>query len=99
MDASGDQRRASDLPGTGVTDGCEPLWRCWEVNILHLQEQVLFTTKPSLQRFVSVLQRFPTTLSLAQEGIGENTKGPVTVHQSPSLEMVAPGEAQERLYQ
>ena len=46
MDASGDQRRASDLPGTGVTDGCEPPWRCWEVNILHLQEQVLFTTEP-----------------------------------------------------
>lgn len=72
----------------------------WELNPGPLEEQlILLTTKPSLQRFVSVLQRFPTTLSLAQEGIGENTKGPVTVHQSPSLEMVAPGEAQERLYQ
>lgn len=83
----------SDL---GVPDSCE----CWELNPGPLEEQlILLTTKPSLQRFVSVLQRFPTTLSLAQEGIGENTKGPVTVHQSPSLEMVAPGEAQERLYQ
>lgn len=26
-------------PGTGVTDSCEPLCGCWELNLCHLQEQ------------------------------------------------------------
>jgi hypothetical protein len=40
------QKRASDL----ITDGCEPLCGCWELNSGPLEEQlVLLTTKPSLQ--------------------------------------------------
>jgi hypothetical protein len=40
------QKRASDL----ITDGCEPLCGCWELNSGPLEEQtVLLTTEPSLQ--------------------------------------------------
>jgi len=46
------QRLQSDteLPGTGVTDGCEPPCGFWELNPSPLQEQqVLLISKPSLQ--------------------------------------------------
>jgi hypothetical protein len=40
------QRRTSDL----ITDGCEPLCGCWELNSGPLEEQtMLLTTEPSLQ--------------------------------------------------
>ena len=36
--------------GTGVTDGCEPPCKCWELNLGPLQEQQVFlTTKLSLE--------------------------------------------------
>ena len=38
------------FPETGVTDGYELLWECWELNPGPLQEQpVLFPAPPSLQ--------------------------------------------------
>lgn len=34
----------------GVTDGCELIFRCWELNLGSLEEHpVLSTTEPSLQ--------------------------------------------------
>lgn len=45
----GGQKRASD-PETGVTDGCEQPYRCWESNLVLLEEQSMFLTpEPSLQ--------------------------------------------------
>lgn len=42
-------RRVHWNPGAGVTDSCEPLCGCWELNFDPLQEQpVLLTTDPSL---------------------------------------------------
>lgn len=36
-------------PGPGVTDGCDPLHRCWEQNPGHLQgQQLMLTIDPSL---------------------------------------------------
>jgi hypothetical protein len=44
------QKRASDL----ITDGCEPLYGCWDLNSGHLEEQsVLLTPEPSLQPHIS----------------------------------------------
>lgn len=41
-----DQKRAPDF----ITDGCEPLYRCWELNSGPMEEQpLLITTEPSLQ--------------------------------------------------
>jgi hypothetical protein len=37
-------------PGTGVTDSCELLCRCWESNLGPLEEQpVLLVSEPSLR--------------------------------------------------
>ena len=36
-------------PEVIVRDGCEPLCRCWELNVGPLEEQILlFTNEPSL---------------------------------------------------
>lgn len=35
------------FPGPGVSDGCELEYRCWELNLHSLQEQVLLTTELS----------------------------------------------------
>ena len=44
------QRKSEDgvkYPGTGVTDGCEPLYGCWESNLGPLKEQpLLLTSEP-----------------------------------------------------
>jgi hypothetical protein len=37
------------FPGTVVTEGCKPLWGCWESNLGPLLEEMLLTTKPCLQ--------------------------------------------------
>lgn len=34
-------------PGTGVTEGCEPLWRCWEPNLGPLLNQKVCLTAES----------------------------------------------------
>lgn len=34
-------RRGCLIPKTGVTDGCEPLFGCWELNVGPLEEQPL----------------------------------------------------------
>lgn len=40
-------RRAVGVPGTGVTDSCEPPRKCWESNPGLLQEKLVFlTTEP-----------------------------------------------------
>jgi hypothetical protein len=36
-------------PGTGITDGSELLWGCWELNTSPLEEPMLLTREPSLQ--------------------------------------------------
>jgi hypothetical protein len=49
--------RASDAPGTGVRDGCEPLCRCWGPNKgLQHEQQVLLPDEPSLQPLFSFLR-------------------------------------------
>ena len=36
-------------PGAGVTDGCEPLCECWELNLGPLEQQLVFlATEQSL---------------------------------------------------
>ena len=41
--------KATEFPGTGVTDGCEPTCGCWELNLGPLKEQpVLLSADPSL---------------------------------------------------
>jgi hypothetical protein len=56
------QKRASDL----ITDGCEPLCGCWDLNSGPSEEQsVLLTTEPSLQPWNSFFPPFyPKALSL-----------------------------------
>jgi hypothetical protein len=45
-----EDRRGHWSPWSGVVDGCEPPCGCQESNLGPLQEQqLLFTTKPSLQ--------------------------------------------------
>jgi hypothetical protein len=40
------------IPGSEVTDGCELLGGCWELDLSPLQEQLMhLTTEPSLQPF------------------------------------------------
>lgn len=34
------QKRASDLPGAGVTEGCKLSCRCWALNLDPLQKQL-----------------------------------------------------------
>lgn len=52
----GGQKRASD-PDTGVTDGCEQPYRCWESNLVLLEEQSMFLTPdPSLQPLCHFVQ-------------------------------------------
>lgn len=51
-----DQKRASD-PETGVTDGCEQPYQCWESNLVLLEEQSMFLTpEPSLQPLCHFVQ-------------------------------------------
>jgi hypothetical protein len=46
--------RGVRVPGTGVTDSCEPPCGCLELNLGPLEEQsVLLTAEPSLQRCLS----------------------------------------------
>ena len=41
--------KATEFPGTGVTDGCDPTCGCWELNLGPLKEQpVLLSADPSL---------------------------------------------------
>jgi hypothetical protein len=50
------QKRTSDP----ITDGCEPLCGCWEVNSGPLEERsVLLTTEPSLQPLTGILNCVP----------------------------------------
>jgi hypothetical protein len=38
----------TDLPGTGITNGCKPPDGCWKLNLGPLEEQpVLLTAEPS----------------------------------------------------
>lgn len=50
--AHGGQKRAIDLPETGVTDHCELLYGCWKWNPGPLEEHPVFVTfKPQSYSF------------------------------------------------
>lgn len=36
--AYGGQKRVSDTPGNGVTDGCRQLCGCWKLNLASLED-------------------------------------------------------------
>ena len=51
-----DQKSSSNIPGTGVKDGCDPPCGCWDFNSGPSEEQVvLLTTEPSLQTLQAVV--------------------------------------------
>lgn len=53
------KKEASDLSGTEVTDGYEPLCGWWELSpVLLREQQVLLPAEPFLQRFCSHLSEF-----------------------------------------
>lgn len=40
-------QRSFGFPETGVTDGCEQPWGCWEFNLGPLKQQTALTAEPS----------------------------------------------------
>ena len=54
-------------PGTGVTDGCEPTYRGWELNLDPLEEQqVLLTAEPFLQPHLVLFKNYSEEILVAQ---------------------------------
>ena len=57
------EEKGKGSPGSGVKDGCEPTDRYWEQNPDPLQEQqVLLTSKPSLQAPLAPFKRQSLTV-------------------------------------
>jgi hypothetical protein len=66
------QKRVSDL----ITDDCEPLCGCWELNSGPLEEQsVVLITEPSLQHSLPLLKKiyfiYMSTLQLSSDTLEE----------------------------
>jgi hypothetical protein len=57
----------TELPVPGVTDGCQPPCRSWELNPDHLEQPMLLTTKPFVHPYLEILEDSRNYFELSSE--------------------------------